>query len=634
MLTGRWVANDLFIGHARLRGSSAGGRAQCDKAFAAVRADDLGLAPDALLVVRHCSAHLSTPGRGPTSAPSLGGGVLQALAAQRASARRPWIDAAASQAPAVWFADEAEFHACLVRDMLLGQLRSHWWWRAVLGGQASADWLVRRTLPRGDLVAAILVRLAPRGEAVAWVQTWSDADAVATMHAVAAAHALPPASTAATTPVEGASLTREVRHWGHRSAPPVCGPNWRPVHEAMRDQADPAAEILQRWQAVAPELNGASLTVPQRRLLALSLAVRRAPRWARSAGFAAALQHCVTVGPTAAKPTRASLASLPPLLAGSGTPRPRPVPTAPRPLEPARAQRDEPAPLPLAAAVAGAQSTTAPAAALVPVTGQPTHAKGALAPNDYEQPGAPVSTQFGGAFYLLNALIALGFYGDFTQPRYRGIALSPWSALALLCEGWFGKDFEVDPLSGLLAQLEGRDQSEAAGAGFEPPDAWQLPLDCGLPWEAPRSAPWSAAAGRLQLWHPAGFALVDVRLSSRGASMAQALHWARQFGLDAGALRRRPAQPAEPCTTTPLARWRAHLSRYMSARLQRALNTGASTAPEDLVCRHAARVHHTDRAVEVHLSLAELPLPLRFAGLDRDPGWIPAAGRSVSFHFS
>jgi len=36
----------------------------------------------------------------------------------------------------------------------------------------------------------------------------------------------------------------------------------------------------------------------------------------------------------------------------------------------------------------------------------------------------------------------------------------------------------------------------------------------------------------------------------------------------------------------------------------------------------------------VRLSLTELPLEIRLAGLDRDPGWIPAAGRFLAFHFS
>lgn len=46
-----------------------------------------------------------------------------------------------------------------------------------------------------------------------------------------------------------------------------------------------------------------------------------------------------------------------------------------------------------------------------------------------------------------------------------------------------------------------------------------------------------------------------------------------------------------------------------------------------------ARVRCTPDRVDVHLSLLDLPLRIRIAGLDRDPGWIPAAGRDVRFHF-
>jgi hypothetical protein len=41
----------------------------------------------------------------------------------------------------------------------------------------------------------------------------------------------------------------------------------------------------------------------------------------------------------------------------------------------------------------------------------------------------------------------------------------------------------------------------------------------------------------------------------------------------------------------------------------------------------------TPTHVDVALRLADLPLQVRFAGLDRTPGWIPAAGRFVAFHF-
>jgi hypothetical protein len=37
--------------------------------------------------------------------------------------------------------------------------------------------------------------------------------------------------------------------------------------------------------------------------------------------------------------------------------------------------------------------------------------------------------------------------------------------------------------------------------------------------------------------------------------------------------------------------------------------------------------------VDVLLPLAEASVPVRRAGLDRDPGWVPALARVVTFHF-
>jgi hypothetical protein len=69
------------------------------------------------------------------------------------------------------------------------------------------------------------------------------------------------------------------------------------------------------------------------------------------------------------------------------------------------------------------------------------------------------------------------------------------------------------------------------------------------------------------------------------------------------------------------------------ARLVLALGEERSADIPALVCRHPAEIAATASRVEVHLALADLPLALRVAGLDRDPGWIPAAGRSIAFHF-
>ena len=63
-----------------------------------------------------------------------------------------------------------------------------------------------------------------------------------------------------------------------------------------------------------------------------------------------------------------------------------------------------------------------------------------------------------------------------------------------------------------------------------------------------------------------------------------------------------------------------------------ALGCGHAEVPA-LLCRHERRVRVDEDEVAVELDLAALPLPVRFAGLDRDAGWLPAAGRSLSFRF-
>jgi hypothetical protein len=69
------------------------------------------------------------------------------------------------------------------------------------------------------------------------------------------------------------------------------------------------------------------------------------------------------------------------------------------------------------------------------------------------------------------------------------------------------------------------------------------------------------------------------------------------------------------------------------ARLALALGEERSADIPARVCFHQAEIVVTAVHVHVHLALSDLPLAIRIAGLDRDPGWIPAAGRAIAFHF-
>jgi hypothetical protein len=161
-----------------------------------------------------------------------------------------------------------------------------------------------------------------------------------------------------------------------------------------------------------------------------------------------------------------------------------------------------------------------------------------------------IETEFGGIFYLLNAAIAMGLYGDFTAPRAKNLALSPWDWLALIGRAWCPETFIADPVWKALADLAVRGPDEKPDRDSEMPNGW-----------------------------------LDEHLDA------------------------------------------------LNARLRSALGADESIDLSVIVCCHRAQVEVTPSRVDVHLALSDLPLDVRIAGLDRDPGWIPAAGRSVAFHF-
>jgi len=85
-----------------------------------------------------------------------------------------------------------------------------------------------------------------------------------------------------------------------------------------------------------------------------------------------------------------------------------------------------------------------------------------------------------------------------------------------------------------------------------------------------------------------------------------------------------PASPLDPHERIALvARVRAHVT--------------AALVVEDamgVLVRRRGRVVRTAAHVDVHFLLDRHPIEIRIARLDRNPGWIPAAGVHVGFHFN
>jgi hypothetical protein len=248
-----------------------------------------------------------------------------------------------------------------------------------------------------------------------------------------------------------------------------------------------------------------------------------------------------------------------------------------------------------------------------------------------------IATACGGLFYVLNAALALGLYGDFSAPRLRGIALSPWDLLAWLGRHWFGRAFRRDPLWELLAKLAGRSTKRAPSWRIDPPSHWDAADDWLRAWTPIDLLEYGVdrRGGRLHVLHPTGFALFDVPRDTRlrPSVQARALCLTRDPAMQAR-LRRRTARIVQALPADPGQRWLHRLADYLGARFARALGVATAHEAVERLCRHPADIRCDASHIHVSLSLSTLPLPVRIAGLDRDPGWIPAAGRDVRFHFS
>lgn len=225
---------------------------------------------------------------------------------------------------------------------------------------------------------------------------------------------------------------------------------------------------------------------------------------------------------------------------------------------------------------------------------------------------APVTgfpSPFAGFFFLVNAFLAMGLYPDFTRPADSGLALPPTRLLDQLALGWFGPRYADDRLHAALAPV---------GADPALPDRWQVPPEWlrAFPEEPMAIA---VTRGRYRtVWHEAGFPLTDE--ASRAAARRRLSNSQATAGF----------RPPMRLPSAQSARWLACLALYLDARIRRATGDPALGLASLAI---PGRCRITADRIDIDLALADLPLPLRMAGLDRDPGWLPVEGRSIAFHF-
>lgn len=532
---------------------------------------------------------------------------------------RPALSAVPANAEAVLFADRAEMLACLARDWLAGALAARWWWRGLLRSDSLQEAVVPTWSHDPRHVPAALAHLAAHGDAVPFVRALGGSVADLLLRKVLDVHALPHVAAAL-----GGTLC------GNPEA--VDRPGLR-VIPAATTQTPPEPSPL--WQPWVGEADAAGLDTAQRCLVGITLMLQRRPHVVRSEAFARGLMHWRQA---------ADRVSWPATLDG-----------------PMRRDEQRRTTAPIASAATASAATREPTAAQLAAS-EPdppaplqrvTHRSHASEDGDevpvgrtdedrrvarwHEAPVLPAvataQTELGGLFYLINLGLFLDLYGDFTCPARPGLALSIWDFVFTVGRRLLREERSDDAVWQLLAQLAGRDAAAPPGSGFAPPDVWQMPTDWLRPFSPEGRWSWHASHDRLWVRHPEGFPVLDVPRddateTEQLARAMQAYGGGMSLTWERGALRR-----STPVGNAPLDCWLDWLLPYVRARLGQALGLADGDGVGALLLVHRARVVVTATHLDVTLALAELPCAIRLAGLDRDPGWVPAAGRFVAFHF-
>lgn len=238
-----------------------------------------------------------------------------------------------------------------------------------------------------------------------------------------------------------------------------------------------------------------------------------------------------------------------------------------------------------------------------------------------------VFTRFGGIFYLLNLGLFLGLYRDFTENLSDEIDLNIWDFVLLLAFEFLGIEIEKDSVWQFLKEINGN--LESIEHEFLPEKEWSISTDWLKTFQNERKWFWFEKDNRLIVRHPLNFSVIDVEKNEENENRFEnRLENYRQFFDEIEKI-----EVFEYPKSTVFERWLKNLTDYVKVRLLQALNLETVEEINEILLKKTARISISATHLEIYFNLVDLPLSVRFSGLDRDPGWIPAVGKFVKFHF-
>ncbi len=532
-----------------------------------------GAVPSSVLIVRRVEdplpGRIGSRRRGPEPDPVWEHALRQRLANLYRSAARPALGSVPENAEAVLFTSRAELLACLAADMASGCHWRRWWWQGPLS---------RLNPATRDSLAGLLLqeaRLVPAllghlDECGRAQPVLSSLDAPQALAVLEAVVREHGLSPAVLNAVQGAHKQSDAAREPDNAAR-LAGERPPQTRANLLDSA-----TSRPWSAAIERRQAAALPLPNRGLLAVALSLHAQPRQARSPLFAIELERWLLEVALATTNSETTATTDTHHLAGK-TPLPQSQPLA------------QAAPPPRPATSDGMRAEQPPSA-----FGYPEPAANLVTPAKHRA-GAAGSGSEADSLPEPSAALPCG-EPSIRAPQQNCTEAKPPSASAwqrtddVLTAGVETRLGGVFYLVNLLDALVSANRGEASWALVE------------------------LVARALIYDHRVDFAGDPV--------------WRVLALLDG----RDPDTPAGLGPESLL--WLDAAIAHISARLRRLLapgDPGRSIADELLIRR--ATVYVTSTHVDVVMPLEEVSIPVRRAGLDQDPGWQPALGRIIFFHF-
>ncbi|MBK8814438.1 MAG: hypothetical protein IPN42_02535 [Methylococcaceae bacterium] len=249
-----------------------------------------------------------------------------------------------------------------------------------------------------------------------------------------------------------------------------------------------------------------------------------------------------------------------------------------------------------------------------------------------------IDTQLSGVFYLINLMTQLDLPQFFEEDCRLASQVGAWGVLEIIARALLSEadgSFSHDPIWQALAELDGRAQDELPGGNFQGFERYYLPmLWPGNVGDTPANTYcWGTDGNRYSLWSEQGYILADDIDLKPSATLRRYFPDAKADLSQHSYANRPVAELGNPLLVglNPLlGRWLALVLPYIKLRLRLALS---GTPILTSLLLQPGRLYLTSTHVDLVLKLSNVSIPVRMAGLDFDPGWMPDFGRIVLFHY-